>query len=81
MVSTFAGNGWKGLSSSEGVPRLQAMFDNPEHLACDGVGNVYVVDAGNNAVRKISDKGNINDAIILARPLTSHRFRLDDIVT
>ncbi|MEI6715375.1 MAG: immunoglobulin domain-containing protein [Verrucomicrobiota bacterium] len=37
----------------------QARFHNPEGMATDGVGNVYVADAQNHAVRKISASGDV----------------------
>jgi len=34
-----------------------AFFNNPNGMAVDGMGNVYVVDAGNYAIRKLSQNG------------------------
>lgn len=55
VVSTFAG----GIGSPGFVdgPGSQARFSQPEGLATDPAGNVYVADAGNNAVRMISPSG------------------------
>ena len=36
---------------------VAARFDQPEHVAVDANGNLYVADTGNNAVRKISPAG------------------------
>ena len=54
MVSTLAGSG--GPGSADGVGSA-ASFTLPEGLAVDNAGNVYVADAGNNLIRKISPAG------------------------
>jgi hypothetical protein len=41
----------------DGGPATQALFNNPEGLAVDKAGNVYVVDADNNRIRKIDVGG------------------------
>lgn len=53
--TTIAG---KSLSSgyADGAG-TEARFNNPQGLACDGAGNLYVADSGNNAIRKISPDG------------------------
>jgi hypothetical protein len=55
VVSTLAG----GIGSPGFVdgPGPQARFRQPEGVATDSAGNVYVADAGNNAVRMISPGG------------------------
>lgn len=54
LVSTFAGSGTKG--SADGVS-TQASFNNPTGVTVDAAGNVYVVDQGNNLIRKITSSG------------------------
>jgi gliding motility-associated-like protein len=54
MVSTFAGNGAPGAVNG---PRLAASFSNPDGLALDALGDVYVADYNNNLIRKISPAG------------------------
>lgn len=54
QVSTFAGNGTLGLVDGVGT---SASFRNPEGLAIDAAGNIYVADRGNHAVRKITPGG------------------------
>jgi sugar lactone lactonase YvrE len=40
-----------------------ARFDNPRGLAVDRVGNVYVADSGNNAIRKITPTGAVSTMV------------------
>ncbi|MFB9842888.1 putative Ig domain-containing protein [Mucilaginibacter ginsenosidivorans] len=54
-VSTFAGKAGKtGYADGQGSA---ALFDSPGGVAVDGAGNVYVADALNNRIRKISPGG------------------------
>jgi sugar lactone lactonase YvrE/uncharacterized coiled-coil protein SlyX len=50
----FAGEGVAGLA--DGVSAA-ARFNNPHQLAVDAAGNVYVADASNHAIRKITAAG------------------------
>ncbi|HEY4327088.1 MAG TPA: cadherin-like beta sandwich domain-containing protein [Mucilaginibacter sp.] len=54
LVSTFAGNGTSGAVNG---PGSSASFFNPVGVAIDAFGNVYVADAFNNLIRKISVAG------------------------
>lgn len=54
VVSTFAGSGSAGSADGTGTA---ASFNNPDSIAVDGNGNVYVADTGNNMIRKISSTG------------------------
>ena len=54
VVTTFAGTGSDGFADGTGT---NASFSFPQGIAVDGSGNVFVADAGNNAVRKISPDG------------------------
>jgi gliding motility-associated-like protein len=54
VVSTVAGNGSYG--SSDGIS-TSANFSQPEDVTVDAAGNLFVVDAGNNKVRKITPAG------------------------
>ena len=51
LVTTFAGNGT--LAHADG-PAATAMFKAPNSLSIDGSGNIYVADAVDNCIRKIS---------------------------
>jgi len=53
-VSTFAGTGEAGFSEGPGAT---AKFNAPSAIAVDAAGNVYVADAGNQRIRKITPDG------------------------
>jgi sugar lactone lactonase YvrE len=54
IVSTMAGSGSFGALDATGT---QASFEEALHLVADSGGNVFVADAGNGLVRKISPAG------------------------
>jgi sugar lactone lactonase YvrE len=54
VVSTLAGTGAQGFTSG---PAARATFRWPTGIAVDRAGNVYVVDGGNQAIRKITAAG------------------------
>jgi len=59
IVHTIAGTGQKGYSG-DGGPATQAQLNTPTgSIAVDGQGNVYVLDAGNQRVRRIDISGMI----------------------
>jgi len=53
MVSTYAGNGVFGYNG-DGIAATGAELYFPESIAMDGSGNLYVADASNNRIRKVS---------------------------
>ena len=53
-VTTLAGSGSRGFSDATGSA---AQFYNPFSVAVDGAGNVYVADAYNHRIRKITSGG------------------------
>lgn len=53
-VTTIAGNGQAGAQNGLGI---QASFNDPAGIAIDAVGNLYVADANNNLIRKITPAG------------------------
>ena len=63
LVSTLAGDG--GTGSADGVGTV-ATVNNPHGVAVDSNDNIYVADAGNNRIRKIT----------LGAPLTTTDFTL-----
>lgn len=57
VVSTLAGSGAKG--ADDGLDTA-ATFNLPEALAVDAAGNVYVVDNGNDLIRKVTPAGQVS---------------------
>ena len=53
-VTTFAGSGVPGTLNATGTA---AQFDDPRGIAIDAGDNVFVVDGGNHAIRKITSAG------------------------
>ncbi|WP_374948416.1 gliding motility-associated C-terminal domain-containing protein [Mucilaginibacter sp.] len=53
-VATFAGTGAAGAADG---PKASATFNSPTGIAIDAAGNLYVADAGNNVIRKITPGG------------------------
>jgi sugar lactone lactonase YvrE len=57
VVTTLAGkSGTAGQADGKGTG---ATFRNPRGIACDGSGNLYVADTGNNTIRKIAPDGTV----------------------
>ena len=52
LISTVAGNGERGYGGDDG-PALEAMFNIPQRIAIDDLGNLYVADTRNNRIRFI----------------------------
>ncbi len=50
-VETFAGSGSSGFQDGAA---LDARFNNPQGIALDGVGNLWIVDSGNHVIRRIN---------------------------
>ena len=59
IISTVAGNGVYGFSG-DGGPATAAQFVFPAGLATDGHGNLYIADAFNGRIRKVTADGAIN---------------------
>ncbi len=57
-ITTFAGNGTAGYGGDGGAA-TSAELDDPNGIAVDSAGNVYIADRGNNRVRKVSPSGTI----------------------
>ena len=54
VITTVAGNGTAGFSGDYG-PALGAQLSDPEGVAVDSAGNLYIADALNSRVRKVSN--------------------------
>ena len=59
IISTIAGNGTYGYAG-DGGPALNAEFFNPNGLAVDATGNIYIADQDNFRVRMIAPNGIIS---------------------
>lgn len=59
VILPFAGNGMLG-SSGDGGPAINASFNQPQSVAVDSAGNVYISDTSNHRVRKVSTSGVIS---------------------
>ena len=57
-ITTIAGTGIC-CYSGDGGPAINAQFNVPRGLAFDASGNLYIADAGNNRVRKVTTGGTI----------------------
>lgn len=60
VVSTIAGMGESGYVDG---PAAEARFHNPDGIAVDGAGNVYVADHSNHAVRRVTPSGQVETLI------------------
>jgi DNA-binding beta-propeller fold protein YncE len=61
VISTVAGNGNPGFDSSDdGGPATSAQFAGPSGIAVDTAGNLFIVDAGNCRIRKVTPGGVIS---------------------
>lgn len=58
IITTVAGTGKAGYSG-DGGPATKAKLDGPTGVAIDSAHNLYVADAGNNRIRKITASGTI----------------------
>ena len=54
VIATVAGNGTPGYSGDSG-PATSAELDDPEGVAVDAAGNLYIADSANNCIRKVSN--------------------------
>jgi trimeric autotransporter adhesin len=56
VITTIAGTGQEG-SGGDGGPALASTLVEPDSVAADSLGNVYIADALSNRIRKISPAG------------------------
>lgn len=64
VVTTFAGTA--GISGSADGTGPNAQFNDPSGLTTDAAGDVYVVDAGNYTIRKITPAGAVTTIVGVA---------------
>ena len=57
-ITTVAGTGTSGFNG-DGGPAVRAQLDNPEGVAVDGAGNLYIADRTNNRIRRVDVSGTI----------------------
>jgi uncharacterized protein (TIGR03437 family) len=68
LIATIAGTGPAGFSG-DGGPATSALLNGPTGVSVDAAGNVYIVDAGNQRLRKVTSGGVISTvAASLANP-------------
>lgn len=53
MITTVAGNGTTGYGGDDG-PAINAVLNEPQSVAVDAAGNLYISDLGNNRIRKVT---------------------------
>ena len=56
IISTVAGNGVDNFSG-DGGQAINAELNNPQGVALDAQGNLYIADTGNNRIRKVTASG------------------------
>jgi uncharacterized protein (TIGR03437 family) len=54
VITTVAGNGTPGFSGDNGPP-TNAQLANPQGVAVDSAGSLYIADFGNSRIRKVSN--------------------------
>jgi sugar lactone lactonase YvrE len=59
VISTVAGD-WQSGFSGDGGAATSAQLNIPEGVAVDAIGNLYIGDAGNNRIRKVTLDGTIS---------------------
>ena len=57
VITRYAGTALSSGFSGDGGPANVAQLSNPEHIAIDAAGNLYIADNGNNRIRKVSTSG------------------------
>jgi uncharacterized protein (TIGR03437 family) len=59
IITTPAGNSYAGFTG-DGASALQASLNNPQGVAVDSAGNIFIADTGNSSIREVTvSNGNI----------------------
>ena len=58
IITTIAGNGFASPTVTDEIPALSAEMDNPNGVAVDPSGNVYISES--NRIRKVDSSGTIH---------------------
>jgi len=70
IITTVAGNGTEGFSGDDGLP-TSAQMDRPNCVAFNPSGNMFIVDAFNNRIRKITYHPEAVNNILNVQNITS----------
>lgn len=62
IISTYSGDSTVGHAGNGG-PATDALLSNPLGVALDKAGNLYIADADNNVIRKVTTAGIISDYV------------------
>ena len=60
LLSIFAGKEVRGSGPPPAGPALQAELNQPKSVAVDAAGNVYIADAGNGVIEKVTPGGDLS---------------------
>ena len=61
-ITTVAGSGEVGFAGDDG-PATEAALDQPNDVAVDGDGNIYISDSGNQRIRRVDTRGVITTVV------------------
>jgi Leucine-rich repeat (LRR) protein/sugar lactone lactonase YvrE len=61
-ITVVAGTKVKGFSGDNG-PAIEAKLNNPQGIAIDGEGNLYIADTNNHRIRKVDSNGIITTVV------------------
>jgi sugar lactone lactonase YvrE len=67
IITTVAGTGSAGLAG-DGGPAISAQLKDPEGIAVDSAGVLFIADTGNNRIRKVSASTGLINTIVAVAP-------------
>ena len=77
IITTIAGTGVRGYSG-DGGPGVGAQLADPNGVAVDDAGNLYIADSGNHRIRQVDSRGNITTLVGTGRVGFSGGYSGDD---